>query len=77
MVEKAEQEKQASIIRAEAEAHAAKLLSEAMSSHGTGVLELRRIEAAREIAQTLSGSKNVSFLPSGQQTLFNLGNMAA
>jgi len=75
VVEKAEQEKQASVIRAEAEAHAAKLLSDAMASAGTGVLELRRIEAAREIAQTLSGSRNISFLPSGQQTLFNLGTV--
>lgn len=72
VVEKAEQEKQASVIRAEAEAQAARLLSEAMASVGTGAVELRRIEAAREIAQTLSASKNVSFLPSGQHTLFNL-----
>lgn len=72
VVEKAEQEKQASVIRAEAEAQAARLLSEAMASAGTGAVELRRIEAAREIAQTLSASKNVSFLPSGQHTLFNL-----
>lgn len=73
VVEKAEQEKQAAVIRAEAEAHAAKLLSDAMASYGTGMVELRRIEAAREIAQTLSASKNVAFLPPGQQTLFNLG----
>lgn len=77
VVEKAEQEKQASVIRAQAEAHAARLLSDAMSVAGTGVLELRRIEAAREIAQTLSGSKNITFLPAGQQTLFNLGSLAA
>lgn len=75
IVEKAEQEKQAAIIRAEAEAHAAKLLSDAMSRAGTGVVELRRIEAAREIAHTLSASKNVSYIPSGQQNLLNLGSI--
>lgn len=38
------------------------------SSHpqaGTGLIELRRIEAARDIAGTLSKSRNVVYLPSG------------
>lgn len=43
-----------------------------MEKAGTGIVELRRIEASREIAQTLSSSKNVTYLPSGQNTLFNL-----
>lgn len=73
IVEKSEQEKNAAIIRADAEAHAARLLSDVMATSGTGMIELRRIEAAREIAQTLSGSRNVSFLPGNQNTLFNIG----
>ncbi len=72
VVERSEQEKQAAIIRAEAEAYAAKILSEAMATSGTGILELRRIEAAREIAQSLSTSRNVAFIPNSQNTLFSI-----
>jgi prohibitin 1 len=76
IVEKSEHEKTAAIIRAGAEAHAAKILSDAMEKAGTGFVELRRIEAAKEIAATLGASKNVSYLPGGQNTLLNLGNIA-
>jgi len=64
VVMKNEQEKRAAIIRAEGESEAAKLISDAMKS-GPGFVELRKIEAAREIADTLSKAKNVTYLPSG------------
>lgn len=67
IVEKAEQEKVASIIRAEGEAQAAELISNAISKSGTGMIELRRIEAAKEIASTLASSKNVTYLPTGSK----------
>lgn len=78
VVEKAEHEKTAAVIKAQAEAHAAKLLSDAMEKAGTGILELRRIEAAREITASLASSRNVTYLPgaNGQQILLNLGNAA-
>lgn len=63
VVEKSEHERSAVIIRAQAEAHAARILSEAMESSGTGFVELRRIEAGKEIAATLSKSKNISYIP--------------
>ncbi|KAJ3107080.1 Prohibitin-1, subunit of the prohibitin complex (Phb1p-Phb2p) [Phlyctochytrium bullatum] len=65
VVEKAEQEKQAAIIRAEGDAIAAELISKSLSKAGPGLVELRRIEAAKEIASTLSSSRNVTYLPSG------------
>jgi len=42
------------------------------------LIELRRIEASKEIAQTLSQAKNVTYLPSGgegksQNLLLNVG----
>lgn len=46
------------------EALAAQLLAKAMDASGTGLLELRKIEAARDIAETLSKSRNVIYLPS-------------
>jgi len=73
LVEKAEQEKKASVIRAEGESTAAKVVSEALEA-SPALVELRRIEAAKDIAETLSKSRNVTYLPSGgQNMLLNLG----
>ena len=65
VVAKSEQEKRAAIIRAEGESEAAKMISEATQTAGMGLIELRRIEASREIASTLAKSSNVSYLPGG------------
>lgn len=70
--DKAEHEKAAAIIRAQGEAHAAKVLSDAIERAGPGIVELRQIEAAREIAQNLSSSKNVTYVPGGQSIFYNL-----
>ena len=72
-MEKAEQEKLAGIIRAEGESTAAKLVSDAYRKSGKGHLELRRIEASREIAETLAKSGNVTYLPGSRSQ----GNGAA
>eukprot|EP00850_Spirogloea_muscicola_P018402 SM000168S02601 [mRNA] locus=s168:156542:158779:+ [translate_table: standard] len=72
VVMKAEQERRAAVIRAEGESEAAKLISEATASVGNALIELRRIEAAREIAGTLSKSRNVVYLPSGNNMLLGL-----
>ncbi|ODQ63297.1 hypothetical protein NADFUDRAFT_80662 [Nadsonia fulvescens var. elongata DSM 6958] len=65
IVEKAEQERQASVIRAEGEAESAGLISKALDKAGDGLLLIRRIEASKEIAATLANSSNVTYLPSG------------
>ena len=67
-----EQERLAAIIRAEGEAEAAKLISDAIKTHGMGLLEIRRIETARAIATTLSKSQNVTYLPGQGQNLLNI-----
>ncbi|XP_004499625.1 prohibitin-3, mitochondrial [Cicer arietinum] len=72
VVMKAEQERRAAIIRAEGESDAAKLISDATASAGMGLIELRRIEASREVASTLAKSPNVSYLPGGQNMLMAL-----
>lgn len=72
LVARAEQERRAAVIRAEGESEAAKLISDATAAVGTGILELRRIEAAREIAATLSKSANVAYLPGGNNMLIGL-----
>jgi prohibitin 1 len=72
MVEKAEQQKKASIITAEGDAQAAFLLAASFAEAGDGLVELRRIEAAEDIAYQLSRSRQVSYLPTGQSVLLNL-----
>ncbi|MCJ1391407.1 Prohibitin-1, subunit of the prohibitin complex (Phb1p-Phb2p) [Xylographa bjoerkii] len=65
IVEKAEQERQANVIRAEGEAESADIISKAVAKAGDGLIMIRRIEASREIAQTLAGNPNVTYLPGG------------
>lgn len=66
LVEKAEQERQASVIRAEGEAESAEYISKALAKVGDGLLLIRRLEASKDIAQTLANSPNITYLP-GQQ----------
>lgn len=72
LVEKAEQVKTASVISAEGDSEAAELLAKAFRAQGEGLVELRRIEAAEDIAHEMSMSRNVVYLPSNQQTLLSL-----
>ncbi|CAK7897658.1 prohibitin-1 [[Candida] anglica] len=65
LVERAEQEKRANVIRAEGEAESAETVSKALAKAGDGLLMIRRLEASKEIAATLANSPNVSYLPKG------------
>ncbi|GMM45730.1 prohibitin subunit [Pichia kluyveri] len=64
LVDKADQERKAAVIRAEGEAEAADHISKALSKAGDGLLLIRRLEASKEIASTLANSPNVAYLPS-------------
>ena len=65
------------MIRAEGESESAKLISDATKQAGNGLIELRRIEAARDIAGTLSKSRNVVYLPaSGPNMLLGINPTA-
>lgn len=72
LVERAEQYKRAAIITAEGDAKGAELLANAFKDAGEGLVELRKIEAAEEVAEKLSHSRNVAYLPHGQNMLLNL-----
>ncbi|XP_047336617.1 prohibitin-3, mitochondrial [Impatiens glandulifera] len=72
VVAKAEQERRAAIIRAEGESESAKLISDATSAAGMGLIELRKIEASREIAATLAKSPNVAYVPPGMNMLLGM-----
>jgi prohibitin 1 len=76
IVAMSEQERQATVIRSEGEAEAAKMISQALKEHGSGLIEVRRIDAAKDIAEALAKSPNVMYLPNGQQMLLNLAGGA-
>ncbi|GMN53888.1 hypothetical protein TIFTF001_023013 [Ficus carica] len=73
VVEKAEQDKKSAVIRAEGEATSAKLIGQAIANN-PAFITLRKIEAAREIAHTISNSANKVFLNS-DDLLLNLQEM--
>lgn len=76
LVERAEQYKKAAIVAAEGDSKAAELIAKALAETSEGFVELRRIEAAENIAAQLSRSRSVSYLPHGQSVLLNVGTGA-
>ncbi|PVZ97835.1 hypothetical protein BB558_006195 [Smittium angustum] len=68
IVDRARQEKQSTIIKAEGEAKSAELIGEAIKGQ-PGFIQLRRIETAREIANILQGSSNRIMLDSSELML--------
>jgi prohibitin 1 len=65
IVEKAEQERQANVIRAEGEAEAADTVGRAVAKSGDGLIWIRRIETQKDIAQMMANNPNVTYLPGG------------
>lgn len=63
VVVRAEQERQAVVTRAEGEAEAAAIITQAMEKTGSAIIEVRRIDAAKEIAGKLANSRNIVYLP--------------
>lgn len=59
-----EELKNAQIIRSEAEAEAAKLINQAVKTYGATQIEIKKLEAAVNIAGLLGKNPNVSFVPS-------------
>ncbi len=69
-MEKAQQDKRSIIIKAEGDAESARMISEAIQSNPY-YLELKTIEAAKDIASSLSKSQNKVYL-SSDMLMFNL-----
>ena len=71
----AEQERQAAVIRAEGEAEAAAVISQALEKAGDAFIAFRKIETSKSIAQALSANPNVTYIPSsssGSGVLLNV-----
>ena len=69
-----EQEKIAKIIEAEGESMAAEMISDYIKRHGEAMIDLRRIEAAKHITETLTQNNNVGFIPFNSNMLLSLNN---
>lgn len=69
LVMKAEQEQKAAIIRAEGESQAAEVISAALKASGSGMIDVKRIDAAKEIAEILAKAPNVVYVPGGVNML--------
>jgi hypothetical protein len=57
---------------------AANLISDAITEAGNGIIEIRRIDTAKDVALTVARSRNVTYIPSssggaGTNLLLNLG----
>lgn len=67
-----EEEMKVQVIEAEGQSEAARMVSDAVSKYGTGLITLRKIQASKEIVENLSKSRNVGFVPSGGNMLYSL-----
>merc|ERR1712232_1467234 len=65
VVKRAEQERMAVVTRAEGEAEAAFIITKAMEKTGNAIVEVRRIDAAKDIATKLAKGRNITYLPGG------------
>ncbi len=70
-----EEEKKASILRAEGESEGAKLIADAINKYGKGLVALRKIEAAQHIASTLSTSPNITFVAGNTMNMLQIPAM--
>ncbi|KAI3470530.1 hypothetical protein Pfo_027193 [Paulownia fortunei] len=73
VVEKAEQDKQSAIIRAQGEAKSAQLIGQAIANN-PAFITLRKIEASKEISHTVAASNNKVYLNS-DELLLNLHDL--
>lgn len=73
IVEKAMQEKKSIIVKAQGEAKAAELVGKAIQNN-PGFIKLRKIETAKEIANTVARSQNKVYISSDSLLLHLLGN---
>ena len=64
IVQRDEQLKSAQIIRSQAEADAAKLINDAVTKYGATQIEIKKLQAAMNIASYLSKNPNITFVPS-------------
>lgn len=72
IVERNEQQFRANLIEIEGKSEAARLILEANKKYGDSYIKLKKLQAARRIAENLSMNPNVAFVPQRNNFLFQI-----
>jgi len=72
IVQENEEKKRAAIIRSEGEAEAAKLIAEAVLKYGDALVEVKRMDTAKQIVENMTKNPNITYIPSNTMNLLNL-----
>lgn len=72
LVIKKDEETKATILKSEGDAEGARLVAEAISKYGPGLVAIRKIEAAVHITEVLQGSSNITFLSGNAINMLNI-----
>ena len=67
-----EEEMKAAVLRAEGEAEAAQLVADAIAKYGSGLIAMRKIDAAQHIVESLQANPNITFLGSNTLNMVNI-----
>ena len=70
-----EEEMKAAVLRAEGESEAARLVAEAISKYGPGLIAMRKIEASLHIVEALHNNPNITFLSGNSMNMLNIPAM--
>lgn len=72
-----EEEMKAAVLRAEGEAEAAQLVADAIANYGSGLVAMRKIEAAQHIVESLQANPNITFLSSNALNMVQIPGAGA
>ena len=67
-----EEEMKAAVLRAEGESQGARLIAEAISRAGPGLIAMRKMEAAIHIVEALQENPNITFLTPNALNMVNI-----
>lgn len=67
-----EEEMKAAVLRAEGEAEAAQLVADAIAKYGSGLIAMRKIDAAAHIVESLQANPNITFLSGNALNMVNI-----
>lgn len=71
-----EEEMKATILRSEGESEGARLVADAISKSGPGLIAMRKIEAAQSIVESLQNNPNITFLSGNSLNMLNIPGVA-
>jgi len=67
-----EEEMKANVLRSEGDAEAAQLVADAIAKYGSGLIAMRKIDAALHIVEVLANNPNVTFIGGNTLNMLNI-----